>query len=57
MKIALSDADSSDGTLLSQMKRTLDSLNIDTQVMKDENHKLAQEVDLVLVTGGESRHS
>ena len=53
MKIALSGVDSSDGTLLSQMKRTLDSLNIDTQVMKDDNYKLAQEVDLVLVTGGD----
>src|SRR6476469_3486852 len=53
MKIALSGADSGDGTLLSQMKRTLDSLNINTQVMKDGNHKLAQEVDLVLVTGGD----
>ena len=48
MKIALSAADYRDGTLLSQMKKTLDSLNIDTQVMKDGNYKLAKEVDLIL---------
>jgi NAD+ kinase len=54
MKIALSAADSSrDGTLLSQMKKTLDSLNIDTQIMKDGNYKLAREVDLILVAGGD----
>ena len=54
MKIALSAADSSrDGTLLSQMKKTLDSLNIDTQIMKDANYKLAKEVDLILVAGGD----
>jgi NAD+ kinase len=54
MKIALSAADSSrDGTLLSQMKKTLDSLNIDTQIMKDGNYKLAKEVDLILVAGGD----
>jgi NAD+ kinase len=53
MKIALSSADSTDGTLLSQMKKTLDSLNIDTQVMKDGNYKLAKEVDLILVAGGD----
>lgn len=54
MKIALSAADSSrDGTLLSQMKKTLDSLNIDTQIMKDRNYKLAKEVDLILVAGGD----
>ncbi|MGC2428133.1 MAG: NAD(+)/NADH kinase [Nitrososphaeraceae archaeon] len=53
MKIALSAADYRDGTLLSQMKKTLDSLNIDTQVMKDGNYKLAKEVDLILVAGGD----
>lgn len=53
MKIALSAANSRDGTLLSQMKKTLDSLNIDTQVMKDGNYKLAKEVDLILVAGGD----
>jgi NAD+ kinase len=54
MKIALSAADfSREGTLLSQMKKTLDSLNIDTQIMKDGNYKLAREVDLILVAGGD----
>jgi NAD+ kinase len=53
MKIALSAADYRDGTLLSQMKKTLDSLNIDTQVMKNGNYKLAKEVDLILVAGGD----
>jgi len=54
MKIALFTADSSrEGTLLSQMKKTLDSLNIDTQIMKDGNYKLAREVDLILVAGGD----
>jgi len=54
MKIALSAADSSrEGTLLSQMKKTLDSLSIDTQIMKDGNYKLAREVDLILVAGGD----
>ena len=53
MKIALSATDYRDGTLLSQMKKTLDSLNIDTQVMKDGNYKLAKEVDLILVAGGD----
>jgi NAD+ kinase len=53
MKIALSGADSRDGALLFQMKKTLDSLNINTQIMKDDNYKLAKEVDLVLVAGGD----
>jgi NAD+ kinase len=35
------------------MKKTLDSLNIDTQIMKDGNYKLAREVDLILVAGGD----
>jgi NAD+ kinase len=53
MKIALSGADSRDGALLFQMKKTLDSLNINTEIMKDDNYKLAKEVDLVLVAGGD----
>jgi NAD+ kinase len=53
MKIALSGADSRDGALLFQMKKTLDLLNINTQIMKDDNYKLAKEVDLVLVAGGD----
>src|SRR5919202_1978048 len=53
MKMALSGADSRDGALLLQMKKTLDSLNINTQIMKDDNYKLAREVDLVFVAGGD----
>jgi NAD+ kinase len=53
MKIALAGTDSRDGMLLSKMKRTLDLLNIDTQFMKDLNYKLAKEVDVVLVAGGD----
>src|ERR671914_864719 len=53
MKIALAGADSRDGALLSQMKKTLESLNVDTQVMKDGNYKLCKEVDLVLLAGGD----
>ena len=53
MKIALAGTDSRDGMLLSKMKRTLDLLNIDAQFMKDLNYKLAKEVDIVLVAGGD----
>ena len=53
MKIALAGADSRDGALLSQIKKTLDSLNIDTQIMKNGDYKLAKEVDLVLLAGGD----
>lgn len=53
MKIALAGTDSRDGMLLSKMKRTLDLLNIDAQFMKDVNYKLAKEVDVVLVAGGD----
>src|ERR671922_1144362 len=53
MKIALSGSDSRNGALLVQMKKTLDLLNINTQFMKDTGYKLAKEVDLVLVAGGD----
>jgi NAD+ kinase len=53
MKIALAGADSRDGALLSQIKKTLDSLNVDTQVMENGDYKLAKEVDLVLLAGGD----
>jgi len=53
MKIALAGTDSRDDMLLSKMKRTLDLLNIDAQFMKDLNYKLAKEVDVVLVAGGD----
>ncbi len=53
MKIAISAADSRDNALLAQMKKTLESLNINMEMMKDSNHKLANEVDLVLAAGGD----
>ena len=54
MKIALSGTGSREnGVFLSQMKKTLDLLDIDTQMMQDSDYKLAKEVDLVLVTGGD----
>src|ERR1051325_3510078 len=53
MKIALSGSDSRNGTLLMQMKKTLDLLNINAQFMKETGYKLAKEVDLVLLAGGD----
>lgn len=52
MKVALAGVDSRDRTLLSKIKKTLESLNIDTTIMKDD-YQLAREVDLVLVAGGD----
>jgi NAD+ kinase len=53
MKIAISGSDSSDATSPGQIKKTLDSFNINAEVMKDGNYRLAKEVDLVLATGGD----
>jgi NAD+ kinase len=54
MKVVLSGVDSRDGALLSKIKKTLESLNVKTQVMKDNNeYHTAKEVDLVLVAGGD----
>jgi NAD+ kinase len=54
MKIAISDAGvREDETFISLVKKRLDSLNIDTQIMQDTGYNLAKEVDLVLVTGGD----
>lgn len=52
MKVALAGVDSRDRTLLSKIKKTLESLNIDTTIMKDD-YQLAREVDLVLIAGGD----
>jgi NAD+ kinase len=52
MKVALSGVDSRDGALLSKVKKTLDSLNVKTQIMK-EDYQTAREVDLVMVAGGD----
>jgi NAD+ kinase len=52
MKVALSGVDSRDGALLSKVKRTLESLRVKTQIMKDD-YQTAKEVDLVMVAGGD----
>lgn len=52
MKVALSGVDSRDGALLSKVKKTLESLNVRTQIMKDD-YQTAREVDLVMVAGGD----
>src|SRR5919202_603948 len=52
MKVALSGTDLRDGALLSKVKKTLESLNVKSQIMKDD-YRIAKEVDLVLVAGGD----
>src|SRR5206468_5626451 len=52
MKVALSGVDSRDGALLSKVKKTLESLNVKTQIMKDD-YQTAKEVDLIMVAGGD----
>lgn len=52
MKVALWGVDSRDSALLSKMKKTLDSLGVRSQVMKDD-YSLASQVDMVLVVGGD----
>ncbi len=52
MKVALSGVDSRDGAILSKVKKTLESLNVRTQIMKDD-YQTAREVDLVMVAGGD----
>lgn len=39
--------------MLSKVKKTLEYLNVKTQVMKDDDYHAAREVDLVLVAGGD----
>lgn len=53
MKVVLSGVDSRDGAFLSKIKKTLESLNVKTQVMKDNEYHTAKEVDVVLVAGGD----
>ena len=53
MEVVLSGVDSRDGALLSKIKKRLESLNVKTQVMKDNEYDTAKEVDLVLVAGGD----
>jgi NAD+ kinase len=52
MKVALSGVDSRDGALLSKVKKTLEFLNVKTQIMKDD-YQTAKEVDLIMVAGGD----
>ena len=52
MKVALSGIDLLDGALVSKLKKTLESLNVKTQIMKDD-YRTAKEVDLVMVAGGD----
>jgi NAD+ kinase len=53
MKVALSGIDMQDGALLSKVKKTLESLTVNTQIMKDNDYHIANEVDLVMVAGGD----
>jgi NAD+ kinase len=53
LKVALSGIDSRDGAFLSKVKKTLESLNVHTQIMKDSEYHTARQVDLVLVAGGD----
>jgi NAD+ kinase len=53
MKVALSGSDIRDGALLSKVKRTLESLTVRTQIMKDDDYHMANDVDLVMVAGGD----
>jgi NAD+ kinase len=55
MKVALSGIDMRDGALLSKVKKTLESLTVKTQIMKDDDddYRTAKEVDLVMVAGGD----
>lgn len=53
MKVALAGVDSRDGSFLLKVKKTLDSRNVQAQIMKDGEHQTARQVDLVLVAGGD----
>ncbi|HKX82352.1 MAG TPA: NAD(+)/NADH kinase [Nitrososphaera sp.] len=53
LKVALAGVDSRDGSFLLKVKKTLDSRNVQAQIMKDGEHQTARQVDLVLVAGGD----
>jgi NAD+ kinase len=53
MKVALSIAEARNATSLLQIKRTLDSMKLNMEIMKDGEYKLATEADLILVSGGD----
>ena len=53
MKVALSGVDSRDGAFLSKVKKTLESLGVQSLIMRDSEYQTARQVDLVLVAGGD----
>lgn len=53
MKVALSGNDARDGALLAKVKKKLESLAVQTSIMKDNDYQAARQVDLVLVAGGD----
>src|SRR5919199_5985034 len=53
MKIAISGSDMRDGALLSKIKKTLESLSVETQIMKNADYRTAKEVDVIMVAGGD----
>src|ERR671930_2265570 len=52
MKVALSGVDSRDGSLLSKVKKTLESLDVKSQIVKDD-YQPPNDVDLMMVAGGD----
>jgi NAD+ kinase len=53
MKVAISGSDMRDGALLYKVKKTLESLSVETQIMKNGDYHTAKEADLVIVAGGD----
>src|ERR687896_284333 len=53
MKVALLVGEARNITSLPQIKRMLDSMNLNAEIMKDGEYKLATEADLILVSGGD----
>ena len=53
MKIAISGSDMRDGALLSKIKKTLESLSVETQIMRNADYRTAREVDVIMVAGGD----
>ena len=53
MKVAISGTDSRDYYSIIQIKKILDSIGHTAKVMKSGDYKVAKEVDLVLVPGGD----
>ena len=53
MRVVLSGIDARDGTLLAKVKKRLETLNVQANVMKDNDFQAARQADLVLVAGGD----